>query len=145
MRGDALRETRKARAVSLRARWVLRPLLLALALNAAAIAAFGVYLATGSGRLAVPAARACGLGNTPTMLADNLPSLLFPTLKNMPPDAPIGIFTQNYVVGQQVAFVEDLSRVQNAPAPNSFRWRWVFGDGATSSEISPKHVYGAPG
>ena len=145
MRGDALRETREARAVSLRARWVLRPLLLALALNTAAIAAFGVYLATESGRLAVPAARACGLGGTPTMMADKQPSLMFPTVKNMPQDAPIGIFTDNYVAGQPISFVEDLSRVPNAPAPNSFRWRWVFGDGATSSEISPKHAYGAPG
>lgn len=127
-------------------RWMLvRPVLLALALNAAAIVAFGVYVSAGGERVSVPAARACGLGNTPTMLADNQPSLMFPTLKNMPPDAPIGIFTQNYVAGQTVAFVEDLSKVQNAPAPTSFKWRWVFGDGASSTVMSPKHTYAAAG
>lgn len=150
MRGDALRTIQRAiqaiRAVSRRARWMARPMLLALALNAAAIAAFGVYLSMGDAVVAVvPAARACGLGNTPTMLADNQPSLLFPTLKTMPPDAPIGIFTDNYVVGQPVSFVEDLSRVQNAPTPTSFRWRWLFGDGTNSNEIVPKHTYAAAG
>ena len=71
LRGVALSATQDGRAVALRARGLrVRPVLLALALNAAAIAAFGVYLSTGGAQVAVPAARACGLGDTPTMLAD---------------------------------------------------------------------------
>jgi PKD repeat protein len=146
MRGVALTAIQDARAVSLRARrMMVRPVLLALALNAAAVVAFGVYLSTGGEQVAVPAARACGLGDTPTMLADKQPSLMFPTVKNMPQDAPIGIFTDNYVAGQPISFVEDMSRLKNAPAPTSFTWRWQFGDGSTSNEISPKHTYAAPG
>ena len=146
MRGVALRATQDVRAVSLRARrMMVRPVLLALALNTAAVVAFGVYLSTGGEQVAVPAARACGLGDTPTMLADKQPSLMFPTLKNMPQDAPIGIFTDNYIAGQPISFVEDMSRLKNAPAPTSFTWRWEFGDGATSNEITPKHTYATPG
>lgn len=149
MRGDALRANsgvlRVMGAVSGRAQWMVRPALLALALNAAAIAAFGVYLCTGGARVAVPAARACGLGDTPTMLANKQPSLMYPASKNMPQDAPIGIFTDNYISGQPVSFVEDMSRLKNAPAPTSFKWRWEFGDGSTSNEITPQHTYAAPG
>ena len=149
MRGDALRANSAVLhvmgAISGRAQWMMRPVLLALALNATALAAFGAYLCVGGERVAVPAARACGLGSTPTMLADKQPSLMYPTSKNMPQDAPIGIFTDNYVSGQSVSFVEDMSRLPNAPAPTSFKWRWEFGDGSTSNEITPQHTYAAPG
>src|SRR5258708_2765825 len=92
------------------------------------------------------AAFACGLGNTPTMLANSAPALLFPVTKNTPADQPISIFALNSVVGQPVTFFEDLSRVSGAPAPSSFKWRWSFGDGSGySNEVSPKHTYAAPG
>src|SRR5215469_6015455 len=83
-------------------------------------------------------ALACGLGNTPTMVANNAPAMLFPVLKNVPADQPIGIFTQYYPSGQQISFVEDMSRVPGAPTPASLKWRWDFGDGSGySSDIAP--------
>jgi len=121
---------------------VARAALLALALGAGA--ALGLFAPVG-GR-GGQAALACGLGNTPTMLANSAPALLFPVTKNTPADQPIGIFALNSVVGQPVTFVEDLSRVSGAPAPSSFKWRWNFGDGSGySNEVSPKHTYAAPG
>lgn len=91
-------------------------------------------------------ALACGLGNTPTMLANGAPAMLYPVTKNTPIDQPIGLFALNYVAGQQVSFVEDLSRVSGAPAPNSFQWRWNFGDSTEyNTAISPKHTFAAAG
>ena len=121
---------------------VARAALLALALGAGA--ALGLFAPVG-GR-GGQAALACGLGNTPTMLANSAPALLFPVTNNTPADQPIGIFALNSVVGQPVTFFEDLSRVSGAPAPSSFKWRWSFGDGSGySNEVSPKHTYAAPG
>jgi PKD repeat protein len=94
------------------------------------------------------AARACGLGNTPTMLANGAPALLYPVPQgvNIPENQPIGIFALQYVAGQSVQFNEDLSRVPGAPAPNSLKWRWQFGDqSATSSDLQPTHTFAAAG
>jgi PKD repeat protein len=94
------------------------------------------------------AARACGLGNTPTMLANGAPALLYPVPQgtNIPADQPIGIFALQYVVGQSVQFNEDLSRVPGAPAPDSLKWRWLFGDqSASSSDLQPSHTFTGAG
>jgi PKD repeat protein len=94
------------------------------------------------------AARACGLGNTPTMLANGAPALLYPVPQgtNIPADQPIGIFALQYVAGQAVQFNEDLTRVPGAPAPETLKWRWVFGDqSATSSDLQPTHTFPAAG
>ena len=118
------------------------------ALAALAVAA-GLALAV-VGPLIVPRSGAtvlaCGLGDTPTMLANQAPALLYPVTTNIPVDQPIGIFALNYVAGQPINFAEDLSRVPNAPAQSSLQWRWDFGDGsATSSDIQPKHTYAKAG
>ncbi|MEO7002077.1 MAG: PKD domain-containing protein [Ktedonobacterales bacterium] len=72
---------------------------------------------------------ACGLGSTPTMVANNAPALAFPLPPNVSSDLPAGQFALNYVMNQPIAFHEDLSRVPGAPDPNSLQWRWNFGDG----------------
>ena len=91
-------------------------------------------------------ALACGLGSTPTMLANQAPALLYPVTTNVPIDQPIGIFALNYVAGQQITFSEDLSRVLNAPDPTTLKWRWDFGDGSTpSSDIHPSHTFASAG
>ena len=89
---------------------------------------------------------ACGLGNTPTILANGEPALLFPVTKNTPASQPVGIFLLQYPARTSIAFTEDLSRVVGAPDPNSLKWRWSFGDGTpTSSEVSPHHTFARPG
>jgi PKD repeat protein len=114
---------------------------LALALNLLAL--------TGSGDLRwLRAARACGLGNTPTMLANGAPALLYPVPQgvNIPANQPIGIFALQYVAGQSIKFNEDLSRVPGAPAPDTLKWRWQFGDQtATSGDLQPTHTFAAAG
>jgi PKD repeat protein len=127
-------------------RWIrraLRPALLTLTVvGGVALGTFVPLLRGGS----ASAALACGLGNSPTMLANSGPALLYPVLKNTPADQPIGLFTLQYVAGQQITFSEDLSRVIGAPPLNSFKWRWDFGDGSGySSDVSPKHTYAQAG
>lgn len=93
-----------------------------------------------------PAACACGLGNTPTMLADGRPALLYPVTTNVPADQPIGIFALQYVSGQPIKFTEDTSRVQGAPPLNTLKLRWTFGDGqASTTDVSPSHVFARAG
>jgi PKD repeat protein len=123
-----------------RGRW-LRPLVLTLLFGGAGLLG-GLYPLLSRHPSAV---LACGLGNGPTMLADNTPALLHPVTPNMPPDTPIGVFAPNFFAGQSIAFDEDLSRVTGAPPKNTFQWRWDFGDGTTNNAISPKHSYGAAG
>ncbi len=107
--------------------------------------ALGIAFPVPGGR-AQATALACGLGNTPTMLANNAPAMLYPVTKNTPLDQPIGIFTLNYVAGQQIAFGEDLSRVSGAPPVSSFKWRWDFGDGSGYSfDAAPRHTYAQAG
>lgn len=103
-------------------------------------------LAPPGGSPSVAVALACGLGNTPTMLANASPALLYPVTKDTPANAPIGVFPQDYVAGRPVAFVEDLSRVTSAPDIASMKWRWSFGDGSGYSYApSPAHAYAASG
>jgi PKD repeat protein len=127
-------------------RWIrrlVRPALVPLAVvSGLALAGLFPLLHSDSASIAL----ACGLGNTPTMDANSAPAMLYPVVKNVPVDQPIGLFTLDYVAGQQVTFIEDLSRVTGAPPLNSFKWRWDFGDGSGYSfDVSPKHTYAKAG
>lgn len=127
-----------------RMKWV-RVCLLACAVSGAALvgALFPLLLGGSSGGAV---AFACGLGNSPTMMANNAPALLFPITKNVPANQPVGLFALTYVAGQPITFQEDLSRVVGAPDPTTLKWRWDFGDkSSTSSDISPQHTYAKPG
>ena len=73
---------------------------------------------------------ACGLGATPTMIANNAPALFYITQANVNSNQPAGQFALDYVAHQSIAFHEDLSNVPGAPDPNSLQWRWNFGDGS---------------
>lgn len=125
-------------------KWV-RVCVLACAVSGAVLAGalFPVLLGGSSGA----AAFACGLGNSPTMMANNAPALLFPITKNVPADQPVGIFVaRTYVAGQPITFQDDLSRVVGAPDPTTLKWKWDFGDKSpTSSDISPQHTYAKAG
>lgn len=96
----------------------------------------------------VDSALACGLGNTPTMLANGDPALLYPVPPNVnvPADQPIGIFALKYAAGQPISFAEDFSHMIGAPAPSSLKWRWTFGDGSDATEqMIPSHTFAKPG
>jgi len=91
-------------------------------------------------------ALACGLVSNPTMLANNQPATLLPkpggTL-----DTPItGSFANVYLVGQPIAFQEDLSNMGLTPSfVATLQWRWDFGDGGKASGISATHTFANPG
>jgi PKD repeat protein len=126
-------------------RMVLFAATLGLALNALA-------LLPGGGTGAAPVAYACGLVNPYTILANGVPALAYPgsldlnpSAKFVPPPAN-GVLADQYVAGQPVKFVEDLSRVPNPPDLSSLQIRWVFGDGtAPSTDVSPSHTFAKPG
>jgi PKD repeat protein len=65
--------------------------------------------------------------------------------RNIPDDQPVGLFAVTYFKGQPIAFGEDLSRVPNAPVPTTLQWRWLFGDGATATDLAPTHWYAQAG
>jgi PKD repeat protein len=115
--------------------------------GAAAILALGLsvtpllFQQSGSGLSSV---LACGLGNTPTMLANGNPALMYPvpTNVNVPADEPVGTFALNYAAGSSITFAEDFSNMVGAPAPSTLKWRWSFGDGSSASEqIAPSHTF----
>ena len=96
----------------------------------------------------VRSALACGLGNTPTMLANGDPALLYPVPPNVnvPADQPIGVFALNYASGGAISFAEDFSNMFGAPAPSSLKWRWIFGDGsADAQQVAPSHTFAKAG
>ncbi|HLW02079.1 MAG TPA: PKD domain-containing protein [Ktedonobacterales bacterium] len=89
-----------------------------------------------------PLARACGLANTPTMIANNDPAIPTPVTPNSDPNQPVGFFPGAYYRAQSIDFTEDLSAVPNAPPKDSIKFRWDFGDGTSyASGAEPKHVY----
>lgn len=120
----------------------LRVVLVALALG---LGLSALVSGLGAARMAL----ACGLGPLPTMIANGTPALIYPVpVGASPPTA--GQFPVQYVVGQPVAFGEDLSKViwpQNQPKTAAdFQWRWDFGDGSpTSNAIAPTHAFAKPG
>ncbi|HEV2237836.1 MAG TPA: PKD domain-containing protein, partial [Ktedonobacterales bacterium] len=149
--GRAGRMTVMRRKLGTRLAWLARLAGIALLATGLALALTVLTLAGQSdlGWLrAARVARACGLGNTPTMLANGAPALLYPVPQgtNIPADQPIGVFALQYVAGQTIQFNEDLSRVPGAPAPDSLKWRWQFGDQSTaSSDLQPSHTFSAAG
>jgi PKD repeat protein len=85
---------------------------------------------------------ACGLANTPTMMANNDPAIPTPVTPTSDPTQPVGFFPGDYASNQQITFTEDLSAVINAPPKDSLQWRWDFGDGsASTSGSTPQHTY----
>jgi plastocyanin len=119
----------------------LRPLLVALACCAAGfLGALAPLLDTSAS-----AARACGLVNTPTMLANSQPSVLLPKPGGTLATPITGFFASDYVAGQPVTFKEDLSNMVGAPPADTLQWRWVFGDGGTASGITAAHTFTKPG
>jgi PKD repeat protein len=122
---------------------VLRPLLsaasilgiaslLALVLNTGAAVAFHQILL----------ARACGLGNTPTMIADQNPAIPTPIYPYSDPNQPVGFFPGSYYRNQPIDFTEDLSAVPDAPPLDSIHLRWNFGDGTSlTTGTEPKHTF----
>ncbi len=58
-----------------------------------------------------------------------------------PPTAKFRVETPCAIVGSEVKFY-DLSKSGTAPIVN---WEWDFGDGETSNEPSPIHIYSNPG
>ena len=66
-------------------------------------------------------ARACGLGNTPTMLASKVPALLYPVTPSTPASTPIGIFAQPFLTNKAIGFDEDFSAMIGAPPKSSLQ------------------------
>ena len=89
---------------------------------------------------------ACGLGATPTMIANNAPALFYITQANVNSNQPAGQFALDYVAHSSIAFHEDLSNVPGAPDPNTLQWRWNFGDGSGIVQgVKVNHTFTAPG
>jgi PKD repeat protein len=94
----------------------------------------------------VHTALACGLANTPTMIANSAPAIPTPVTPNSDPNQPVGFFPGAYYVNQPIAFTEDLSSVPNAPPLASLQLRWDFADGsAPIIGTAPHHTYQQPG
>lgn len=124
-----------------------RALLLAPVLCIAALAGAFVPLLDASRTTAL----ACGLQDTPTMMAKPLgggpaiAALLQPVTRNTPEDAPIGAFATDFIANQPIGFYEDLSNVVGLTPDIHITWQWSFGDGATANQDTPAHTYAAPG
>lgn len=124
------------------ARIISTTLILSIALLLALTLAVGTPPLLGQTSLAW----ACGLANTPTMMANNDPAIPTPVTPTSDPNQPVGFFPGDYASNQQITFTEDLSAVINAPPKESLQWRWDFGDGSTSASGSaPQHTYKSAG
>jgi PKD repeat protein len=89
--------------------------------------------------------RACGLGASATMVANNAPALAYQQ-SQIAQGVPLGIFALDFQTRQQITFYDDLSRVAAAPDPNTVRWKWDFGDGSSPGyAYKSDHTYSAPG
>jgi PKD repeat protein len=128
----------------------MRRTLMIRALRLAVAAGAGCALAlahlTGGGISWEPLpAKACGLGNSPTMKANSDLALSRPFLPTDKPGAPIGVFALAYVVNQPIAFTEDLSQLASPLNTADYGWNWSFGDGGTATGFSATHTYTKPG
>ncbi|HLY32087.1 MAG TPA: PKD domain-containing protein [Ktedonobacterales bacterium] len=87
-------------------------------------------------------AQACGLGATPTMMANNVSALAFPFNGNYAQEQIAGQFALDYPVNTPITFAENFSRVPFAPSPNSFQWQWNFGDGSPlTNGVTVTHTF----
>ena len=112
-----------------------------LAVGLAALASGGLPGQLG----AYEALRACGLGASATMVANNAPALAYQQSK-IAQGAPLGVFALDFQAHQAITFYDDLSRVPQAPDPKTVRWKWDYGDGAAPSyAYKSTHTYAAPG
>lgn len=93
-----------------------------------------------------PVAYGCGLGQTPTMLANKIAAMLFPGSQTSSTTAPVlGIFGPTFIANQAITFDEDLSQVPNAPPKSQIQLQWNFGDGTTADGFDIKHAYAKSG
>ena len=93
-----------------------------------------------------PVAYGCGLGQTPTMLANKIAAMLNPGSKTSSTTAPIlGIFGPTFIANQAITFDEDLSNVPNAPPKSQIPLQWSFGDGTTANGFGIQHTYAKAG
>lgn len=94
----------------------------------------------------MPRAWACGLGATPTMLANTLPAIPTPVTPTSDPNQPVGFFPGAYYGHQPIGFTEDLSSVPNAPAVDSLQLHWDFRDGSqVVLGTHPQHTFAHAG
>jgi PKD repeat protein len=122
---------------------ILRPLLSsAIILGIASLLAFALNVGAATAFHQTLAARACGLANTPTMIADKNPAIPTPITPSSDPNLPVGFFPGSYYRSQAIDFTEDLSAVPDAPPLDSLQLRWDFGDGTSlTTGTAPKHTY----
>ena len=93
-----------------------------------------------------PVAHGCGLGQSPTMLANKIAAMLFPGSQTSSTTAPVlGTFGPAFVANQAITFDEDLSQVPGAPPKSQIQLQWNFGDGTTAGGFDIKHTYAKPG
>jgi len=85
-------------------------------------------------------AKACGLGPTATMTANDTQALFYPQNAQVQ-NTPSGIFSSDYISNQGITFTEDLSRLPTPVNPDDYRWHWDFGDGQSASGFQVKHQY----
>lgn len=136
MRNGAMQSARARVRMALRLAVMLGAALAAIVLGLPAALTGGAH----------PVAYACGLGASPTMLANHVAAMLYPGSTSSSATAPIiGEFAPTYVAKQPITFDEDLSQLVGAPPKSSLHLRWDFGDGSTADTLSPKHTYAAPG
>lgn len=69
---------------------------------------------------------------------EDAPKDVPPVVSNPEPQGPLGItLSTKLFVGESIAFVSNV--------PSTTKLQWKFGDGATSEEVNPRHVYSTPG
>ncbi len=121
--------------------WLLRAAFVCLALGMLALAPLpgGVGLLHG-----VAPARACGIGFTVTMMADDQAALAYPQSPGQGA-TPIGVFALDYVTDTPIHFTEDVSRLPTPIDVGAFTWHWDFGDGSHGLGYATSHVYHAAG
>ncbi len=123
-------------------RMLALPVSTTLVLSISIMLALTLALGTTSLPGQTPLALACGLANTPTMIANSYPAIPTPVTPTSDPNQPVGFFPGDYYSNQGITFTEDLSAVPNAPPKESIQWRWDFGDGsAPASGATPAHTY----
>ena len=92
----------------------------------------------------ITSARACGIGFTVTMVANDQAALAYPQTAGQG-NTPIGLFALAYAVNASIHFTEDVSRLPTPIQVNAFIWHWDFGDGSQGTGYMVQHSYAQPG